>query len=66
MAIAIPPATDALTVDELRQLARLFDAISDETGARYAAVAFVDFVRAELADADELADVTQRSTVATA
>lgn len=41
-----------LSVRELEQLARTFDSISDEAGgARYAAAAFVTYVRTELAAA---------------
>lgn len=39
--------SDTLTLEDLEQLARIFDEISDETGARYSAVAFVAWMRAE-------------------
>ncbi len=48
----MPPAT--VTLRQLEQLARAFDAISDETGARYSAGAFVAFVRDELAALSDL------------
>ncbi|MGH2428894.1 MAG: hypothetical protein ACRDGV_08430 [Candidatus Limnocylindria bacterium] len=49
MATAPPAPPAQLDVRLLRRLATSFDEISDETGARYSARAFVGFVTRELA-----------------
>ncbi|MGH2796694.1 MAG: hypothetical protein ACRDM0_03235 [Thermoleophilaceae bacterium] len=49
MATAPPAPSEQLDVRLLRRLAASFDAISDESGARYSAASFVGFVVSELA-----------------
>ena len=60
MSIA-PSDVETLSLAELRRLAGQFDAISDETGARYAAAAFVEFAILETRDEDDAARHDPRS-----
>jgi hypothetical protein len=54
--MALPSVEQVVTVAQLRRQALEFDAVSDETGARYSAQAFVAYVAAELAGVDERLD----------
>jgi hypothetical protein len=40
--------TDRLSLEQLQRYAATFDEISDETGARYPAAAFIDWLRLEM------------------
>jgi hypothetical protein len=58
--MAGPPAhlrTDTVSLAALRRLAGQFDEISDETGARYSAGAFVDWLRTELESREAAGDM---------